>query len=568
MGSITQSIDYKLASMMKDPSGFVAPGTITMSYDDTTQKITMYSSTGVIEIAENRRLYSIPATNLAPFITTAHTNATGSYWMTFTGGNFVWAGTVWTFDKVQVAKVIYNTTQTPAGFFVKECHDLMQWQTHQELHEKIGATLSAPVVLADYAITTGAGITDADLTYSIPQGVLDDEDLHHTLSALADGGPYTILQRSGVAGTWTWLTTHTVPFLRTAPSLLMRRNYDAGGGTGWTTAPATGTSNRLNMWVCAVPNGTAGLFRYIIIPGQTFPTSSGTALSETFAQMSLGTLLTDLAEIFVFAQVTLKCDSTAGNGRTAIETVTTIIGSAKTTIAAAVSPSNHQTLSNRNTLTQHQLLALEATSAGKVIVSQADGAGGFNLTESATTEAELAIIHANVAKKYALVGFDELGALRYDGANAQILAYGDTANRPGGTARPAETATIGMIRFNTQLNMHETYRTCGWVCVGHQWASGVLTGGADVVFTPPTVATAGVACQGYSLLVNLNRSGTVNGEKIQIEAEIDNITWRASIISLAGTDLGATITIADATGIVTVTGITGTYKTRADGFIY
>jgi hypothetical protein len=557
-----------MAGFMKDPSGFLDPSLITMSYDAATGVISMYSSTGIIQILENRKMYSFAATLLAPLNITAHTLATGSYWLTFTNGVFVWTGSSWTFDKVQVAKVIYNTTQTPKGFFIKECHDLMQWQTHQELHEKIGATLSAPTVLADYAITTGAGITDADLTYSIPQTVIDDEDLHHTLAALADGGPYTILQRSGVAGTWTWLTTYTVPFLRTAPSLIMRRNYDAGGGTGWTTAAATGTSQRLNMWVCAVPNGNTGLFRYIIIPGQTFPTSSGTALAETFAQMSLGTLLVDLAEIFVFAQVTLKCDSAAGNGRTAIETVTTITGNSRSTVASALAPSNHQTLSNRNTLTQHQLMAIEAISAGKAIVSQADGSGGFNLTESATTEAELALIHGNIAKKYTLLGFDELGGLRYDGANAHILAYGDTANRPGGSARPTETASIGMIRYNSELEIHETYRAAGWACVGHRWSSGALVSAAPGtdVFSPPSIA--GAMCTGFSLMLNLTRTADNKSEKVMIEAELDDTTWSGSVISCGTTDLAALIAINAATGVVNIQGITGSFKLKADGFIF
>lgn len=555
MGGFVATIDYAMANMLKDPSGFLDPTLITMTYNEVTGVISIYSSTGIIQILENRKLYSLPGTIGSPLNIAAHTLATGSYWLVFSNGSFAWQGTVWTFDKVQVAKVIYDTAQTPKGFFLKECHDLLQWQAHQEFHEKIGTTLGGPVVLTGYTLLN---TTDAGLTFAIPQATIDDEDLHHTLAPLADAGPYTIFQRVGAAGVWNWSTTNTIPFLRDGSAQVLVNQFITGS---WVmTAAGRSNNDRINYYVAAVPNGNTGLFRFIIIPGQVVYNTNALAVAESFSQLSLGTLLSDLAEIFVFAQVTFRRINTTNSY---IETIQTITGSAKTTVASALSPSNHQTLSNRNTLTQHQLMAIEAISAGKLILSQADGGGSFNLTESVVTKSEVETLQTNVGNAYKLVNFNKLGVPRADGTDAHMLAYGTTAQRPG---LSGDTDIIGMIRYNSELEIHETYRAAGWACIGHRWSAGTLVLGGGSVFVPPNIV--GAICSGYTLLLNLTRTSDNASQKVEIECEQNNSVWEASIISVGSVNLASGIVVSDTTGEVTISGVTGTFKAKADGFIY
>lgn len=549
MGSIQSNIDYPLYTITQDPSGFEDPSVITMTYDETTRKITITSSTGFVKIIENRKRYSFAS----PYVTDAHADFVGinTYYLTFSNGSFTWSTTAWTFNLIQVASVIWNSTQTPKGFFVKEPHGLMPWQAHEHFHQIDGAILISGGTLANY---TPLNTTDAGLTFSIPQTIIEDEDLTHTLSALADGGPYTILSRSGASGDWIWSTTNTVPLLRDGSAQVYVNQLVTGS---WAlTAVGRSNNDRINYYVCALPNGNSGLFRYIIIPGQVVYSSLTAAQAESFQSLSLGTLSTILPELYPFAQVTYRRNSSTTSY---IEAVTYLRGTSKSIVGSGAVASNHNSLSGRDAASQHPLAAIYPVSTNKVIVSNAAGTA---IEETTTTTAEINTLNTSAGNAYKLVGFNASGAPRVDGTDAHILAQGTTAERP--------TPSAGMIRYNTDLGIYESYQTAasGWIMVGRRWGAGALSdaGSGTTVFTPPSGGGGLPTCVGYNIFLRIN-NGT-NSQLLKVCAANDNGTWRGSVESVGGVDLNPTISVTDATGALVVDGINGTYKFGVEGFIF
>ena len=178
-----------MAAITKEPSGYVDNTLITQTYDPATRKVTITSSSGFIQIAENRKIW----TAASPIVTDAHTNPGGSathpFFLTFSNGAFSWSGSPWEFYQVQIAAVTYNDSLTPKGFFIDEKHGLMQWQAHEGFHDGLGTVLISGGTIADYTL---ASTVEANQKFSIAQTVIKDEDIEHTLNTIAlGGGNYT-----------------------------------------------------------------------------------------------------------------------------------------------------------------------------------------------------------------------------------------------------------------------------------------------------------------------------------------------------------------------------------------
>lgn len=375
--SIQSNIDYPLYQITKDPSGFVDNSLITIAYDSTTGVATITSSSGKIEIIEKRKLYSFTS----PVVTSAHSlvfSGITKYYLTFSNGAFTWGTTPWTFDQVMVMAAVWNSTQTPKGYMEKETHGLMAWQDHEHFHQTVGTILTAGGTYGTITVPTAAATEGAPspTQLSIDATTIEDEDIEHTLNALSAGSNYTIYYRNTTpaAGDWAWITSNKFPYYTSAADGRVSYNSPTGG---WTAT--TANTNRVNYYCLAVPNGAAGVFRYIFIPGQTFYTSLSAARAETFQNLSLGTLSSQLPEYFVFMQITVKRESVTSSS---IEAITYYRGNRAITVGTSASPSVHNTLSGRSDAGQHPLAAIFPTAANKFVVTNA---GNTALTESTPT---------------------------------------------------------------------------------------------------------------------------------------------------------------------------------------
>ncbi len=575
MNQITSPVDYAMAQITKAPSGFVDNTLITMTYDWTTRKITATSSSGIIEIIENRQLYSYTNAQFAAIMPAHDAGVSNTcYFLIFQNGVLSWSETPWIFSQVQVAIVCWNPTVSATkvykGFMLKEDHGLMDWESHEEAHLGLGTLLISGGEIADYTLNS---TTEANQAFSVAATVIKDEDIDHSLATLpADGSDYVIMYRNGTgANNFTWVDTgNTIPYIKVGGTLAYNQKTAGGDDGTYQMTALNSNTQRVNYYLLACPNGNTGRFRYFLIPGQTLYTTLSAAQAENFALLKLGDLKTKLVETYPCVQITMKRD---GASTSVIEAVANIRGTRNSIVTGGAITGLHSSLSGRSDLGQHPLAAIEAISADKVIVSKSDGAGGFNIGETTTTTTEINKLNSSAGNAFKLVGFDSAGDTRVDGDDAHILALGSTAKRPGGADYPAITPLNGMIRYNTDLQIHESYRgtspTGVWACIGSRYSNTTLDPTGDgTLIIDPSLFPAGITCSGYEIKIKIVVTATSASEVLKIYSVNDNGTWKASVISVCGTDTGADVKIDSATGALYVDGVTGTAKVRVDGFTY
>lgn len=534
MGRVSSNIDYPLYQITKDPSGFVDNTLITMTYDASTQKITITSSSGVIQIIEKRKLYSIAS----PFTSSAHTAGVGvkSYYLIFSNGSFTWSESPWTFDQVQVAIVLWNSTQTPQGFFLKEPHGLMPWQDHEHFHQAVSTLLMSGGTYGTITPPTSAATeaSPAPTQLSVDTTTIEDEDISHQLNSLASGANYTILHRgtSPGAGDWNWITSNTFPYY-TAGTGVVRYNTAAGA---WTALSAT--NQRCNYYCAAVPNGAAGTFRYVFIPGQAVYTSLAAARAESFNSIALGTLATSLPEFFVFMQITVKYNNASSS---IIEAITYLRGNRTITVGSGSALSVHNTLSGRDAATQHPLAAIYPVNSNRVIVSNA---GGTAIEETTTTTTEVNNLDTSAGKAHQVLSFaPTTGAPRTSTTDALIGAVGTTAQRSG-------FETEGMFRYNTTLRVFEVRNDEEWIPATDIVEAGLLVAATpSILYTPSTTA--------LSFDAHLVIQDSTNRELIYMTGSknVAGNQWNVALHESSGADLKATFSFETTTGAITITPI-------------
>jgi len=133
----------------------------------------------------------------------------------------------WTLNdtKVPVAIIIWNASNTPKYWLMDERHTVLVDRRWHRIHHYTEGTMHVSGgEPGDYTV---GGSTDDDNTFSLTEAEIADEDLFHTLAALADpsgaGSDYVIFYRSG--GSWTWEYS-AVPFRYTAAGYIQ---YDNAG---------------------------------------------------------------------------------------------------------------------------------------------------------------------------------------------------------------------------------------------------------------------------------------------------------------------------------------------------
>lgn len=351
-----------IAAATLDPTGFEDPDNIGVSYSHTDRKITLTHSSGTIAWWWRGTRY----TTSSPWVSAAHDAPVGSYWLTFAGavGTASWAGSAWTFDKIQVAMAYYQALPADS-YAMRETHGLMPWQAHENDHLAIGTYKKSGLALAAASYAT-SGTTDAENAWGVDSGVIQDEDLETTIAAWSEG-TYTVLYRNGVSGTWVFDTTKTLPFHVVANTI----QYNQLTGGAWQLTPVT-EDNFVNYYVVAVPttsDADSQKHRIWVIPGQSIYTSSTAAQQEFPSNLDLGTL-TSLAAEFVFCvRVTMRYNASgagalATTGRCNIAAVANLTGTRLSQVASApFSPADHGSLSGLgdDDHTQYELITGRAS---------------------------------------------------------------------------------------------------------------------------------------------------------------------------------------------------------------
>jgi hypothetical protein len=293
---------------------------VTLSYDAGTRKVTITAvSGGSFDVW----VRGVRHTEASPFVSAAHDATEGVWFFYWDGSAWAWSQTFWNLYTVAPAAGVYWSSVGATGAGYNELHGWdrsIGW--HREQHKTDGTRLASGGVLSGYTLDTG---TDAACKFAISECVIEDEDIEHTLAVFAFDTNFTIWRRSGTSGYWTWSTGNDLPFLY---STYPQRNYDAGGGTGWTMADISGTGQGewVTAYVLATPAIDATNQRFIIVPGQTAYTSLAAAQAELFSSLSLGT--SPFQEFIAIAQLVYHARSThGGTAKAQLESVARLTGS-------------------------------------------------------------------------------------------------------------------------------------------------------------------------------------------------------------------------------------------------
>lgn len=183
-------IDTSLSDLLditKEPTGFTTPGDVVITGDSTTRKVTL---TGTVNAYYRGVLNTTIVTS---WVSDAHgTDTNESYFLYYDGNTISWNAvsglSVETFyNNLLICLAFYNTNDS-TWVYLRECHSVMPWQTHRELHQTVGTYRRSGGTLADYTLDS---TTAADRRPSVSECLIYDEDLPSTLSVLAANGPYT-----------------------------------------------------------------------------------------------------------------------------------------------------------------------------------------------------------------------------------------------------------------------------------------------------------------------------------------------------------------------------------------
>lgn len=212
---------------------------------------------------------------------------------------------------------------------------------HRNQHYNEGTKIRSGFTAAGYVLNSST--SNADITYSIDSGIVEDEDIAITTEALADNGPYTILLRTGATGDWIVDRSSTVPLLLSGLDVA----YNNFTGGVWTMT-AAGQNQYVNYYVfaaTALPSTSvtpATKNQILIVPGQAVHTSLTNANAEIVSSISWGDI--PFQEVAPLYKVTfIRNTGYTTTGRCRIAAIARIVGTYAQLTATA--QSNHGALS-------------------------------------------------------------------------------------------------------------------------------------------------------------------------------------------------------------------------------
>jgi hypothetical protein len=319
-----------------EPTGYEDPANIVITYDsNTTQTITLTHSSGTIAywIANTRY------TRVSPYTTPPHPGTPGqSYFFTFAAGNVpTWTTSFPGFsNNAYTAYVYYGATDK---FAIRECHGLMQWEAHQNLHNNIGTYRTSGATVAGLS---GGGSNQTDMQPTVTAATVMDEDLPSTIPAIASKGTY---MRAYVnTGVLTFSSGANIFF-----DDATNPQYNANPASGTALVSITANNIYFNVYGILVPaTSDAGsqAYRILWLTGQATYTSLALAQAEDFRTLNLGNLSTLFTEFVPYIRISLYRSSggyrnTRAGGATATSAVTYLAGSkaAYTNVSGSISNS-------------------------------------------------------------------------------------------------------------------------------------------------------------------------------------------------------------------------------------
>jgi hypothetical protein len=277
---------FEDSSITKEPTGFQSPENVIISYNSTNRTITL---TGTI----NAYYQGESLTELVSgWVSDPHPlTLDKSYFLVYNGTNFQWldlSSESVEFIYLLIAFVSYGTNYK---FAIRECHGLMNWQSHKTLHETIGTYRKSGGDISGITLNSNTAANRRPLVSST---LVFDEDLGTTNPAIATNN-YTQFYLSGSG-----LNTFILDNAEIIPLSGNQPYYNQFTGGSWQQTLLT-NNQYMCIWLIAVPvtvDSESQKYRYLFMQGQ----SQGTLSAQQALQvqdLNLGEL-TNLASEYVF----------------------------------------------------------------------------------------------------------------------------------------------------------------------------------------------------------------------------------------------------------------------------
>ena len=300
-------------SLTQEPSGFEKPEDCIVTYNPTNRTITLTGNTNCFSLGKKIEAV-IPGWTSEP-----HDVEPNSYFLYFDGTSFVWSNTPWKFYYVQIALVYRDT----ANFCLRECHGLMQWQVHAELHKTTGTYLYSG---GDISAVVLNSTTAAHRRPFISQTIIADEDLETTLPAL-NTNAYSRIHLTGLAVTnITQDNTDIIALSGNQPF------YNKFNGVSWVQTLVS-INNYAKIFIMALPTSSNADYlkdRYLFIQPQTINGTLKTIQNLTPESVNLGHIAPTVAEYVYIGEIIIQY--TGGNWR--IASVRKLTGSRVTQVSS------------------------------------------------------------------------------------------------------------------------------------------------------------------------------------------------------------------------------------------
>ncbi len=284
------------SAITKEPTGFDHPENVIVSYDSATRIVTL----GGANWTAYWRGVAVP--ELIPGWTSLpHEDAPNSYFFYWDDEGLIVSTTPWNFDKMQICFVDY---QTAYKFALRECHSLMPWQVHEEMHRVIGTYLKSGADVSAYVLNS---TTANDRRPDLSEAHISDEDLPTVVPQLLKtdntNAPYA----------WFSLTDANTPEISFANAEIINLNagvprYNLYTGGVWTQADFTNNAYG-KIFVLALPvtsDVVSQFFRYIFVQPQQISASLNTVQSVSFSSVNFGTFVTTVPEFIPVAEIIIR----------------------------------------------------------------------------------------------------------------------------------------------------------------------------------------------------------------------------------------------------------------------
>lgn len=289
--------------------------------------------------------------------------------------------TSWLFENSVLVALIYKGLVdgvTGSIGLEEERHGIvMDWQTHEYLHNTTGTRYYTGFGISGYALNTD---TPSAVTLDLTGGILYDEDIREEITRpyassinfsqnLADPAQLPVYYRVGTTGNW-YKSTATDYFVRGADTGLTYYNDDSWG---LTEAP---NGDYVAYWIIAVPTLEEPVFS---IMGQRVDDSLEDAQNNnTIASLQFGDLA--FQEFRILYRVIIRTANGYATPYKFIISDVTDYRTAGDAGSAAAITSSHNSLAGREIYPAHPADALSISATGAISSTNVEGAI-FELTQ-------------------------------------------------------------------------------------------------------------------------------------------------------------------------------------------